>query len=53
MKKLKLFTLGIIALFSLQNCTENYSNGERIGVITQFSKTGLGIEEALIISFLK
>lgn len=29
----------IIALAS--SCTENYSNGERIGVITQFSQTGL------------
>jgi hypothetical protein len=25
----------------LQSCSENYSNGERIGVITQFSKTGV------------
>jgi hypothetical protein len=25
----------------LASCTENYSNGERIGLITQFSKTGL------------
>ena len=32
--------LGVAAL-SLQSCSENYSNGERIGVITQFSKTGL------------
>ena len=33
-----LFT--IIAL-TLTSCTENYSNGERIGMITQFSKSGL------------
>lgn len=25
----------------LTSCSENYSNGERIGVITQFSETGL------------
>jgi hypothetical protein len=25
----------------LSSCSENYSNGERIGVITQFSETGL------------
>jgi hypothetical protein len=25
----------------LSGCSENYSNGERIGVITQFSETGL------------
>lgn len=28
------------ACFILFSCSENYSNGERIGVITQFSKTG-------------
>ena len=32
--------LGVAAL-SLQSCSENYSNGERIGVVTQFSNTGL------------
>ena len=29
------------ALIMLTSCSENYSNGERIGVITQFSETGL------------
>jgi hypothetical protein len=38
MKKLLLILLSAAALTS---CTENYSNGERIGVITQFSETGL------------
>jgi hypothetical protein len=38
MKKLLLSLLSAAALTS---CTENYSNGERIGVITQFSETGL------------
>jgi hypothetical protein len=28
-------------LVLLSGCSENYSNGERIGVITQFSETGL------------
>jgi hypothetical protein len=32
----------IVSLFVLlTSCSENYSNGERIGVITQFSETGL------------
>jgi len=26
---------------SLSSCTENYSNGERIGVVTQFSNSGI------------
>ena len=30
----------LCALF-LSSCSENYSNGERIGVITQFSNTGV------------
>jgi len=29
------------ALTMLTSCSENYSNGERIGVITQFSETGI------------
>lgn len=38
----KLFLLAIIsASMILASCSENYSNGERIGVITQFSETGL------------
>ncbi len=38
MKKL---SLALIAIVSLISCSENYSNGERIGLITQFSKTGV------------
>jgi hypothetical protein len=38
MKKLLLFAF-ILGVFS--SCTENYSNGERIGVITQISNTGV------------
>ena len=30
----------VSALVILTSCSENYSNGERIGVITQFSETG-------------
>lgn len=42
MKNLKnvLFFIGS-SLIVFSSCTENYSNGERIGVITQFSETGL------------
>lgn len=40
MKKL-LFLASTSALMMLTSCSENYSNGERIGVITQFSETGL------------
>ena len=38
----KLFTLALL-FFTLvfTSCQENYSNGERVGVITQFSKTGV------------
>jgi len=32
---------GIVCLCILASCSENYSNGERIGVITQFSESGL------------
>ena len=38
MKKLFLFALVAVTLTS---CTENYSNGERIGMITKFSEKGL------------
>lgn len=38
--KIKLFTL-LLSIILLTSCSENYSNGERIGVITQFSNTGI------------
>ena len=38
MKKLLIV---LLASFSLVSCTENYSNGERIGLVTQFSETGI------------
>lgn len=31
----------MILALSLASCSENYSNGERIGVVTQFSSTGM------------
>lgn len=36
-------TIALMTIIALMftSCTENYSNGERIGLITQFSKTGL------------
>ena len=40
MRKLKLL-LGLVVTLFITSCTENYSNGERIGLVTQFSKTGL------------
>jgi hypothetical protein len=41
MKKVKFIILGLVATLFMTSCTENYSNGERIGLITQFSETGL------------
>lgn len=42
MKKITNYALCIFtSLTVLSSCSENYSNGERIGVITQFSETGL------------
>ena len=36
------FLLSLLAAcLILQSCSENYSNGERIGVVTQFSKSGV------------
>ena len=40
MKVALLIALSIF-LFFFSSCSENYSNGERIGVITQFSNTGV------------
>ena len=38
-----LFIFGVVLLLLIASlfCSENYSNGERIGVITQFSESGL------------
>lgn len=40
MKYLSLIAIAF-ATIMLQSCSENYSNGERIGVVTQFSKSGV------------
>jgi hypothetical protein len=40
MKNLILIAIASATLM-LTSCSENYSNGERIGVVTQFSKTGV------------
>ena len=37
----KLLLAAFVLLTALSSCTENYSNGERIGVITQLSNTGV------------
>jgi hypothetical protein len=41
MKMIKFFMLALVATMFLTSCTENYSNGERIGMITKFSQKGL------------
>lgn len=41
MKTIKFIFLALVATFSMTSCTENYSNGERIGMITKFSEKGL------------
>ena len=37
----KTMFLLLVAMLTLASCSENYSNGERIGVITRFSQKGL------------
>ena len=38
MKKLFVFAIGAMLFAS---CTENYANGERVGMLTKFSEKGL------------
>lgn len=40
MKTIKFFLVAL-AIVTLTSCSENYSNGERIGLVTQFSKSGI------------
>lgn len=40
MKKYLILLISLIVIV-FSSCTENYSNGERIGLITQFSRSGL------------
>lgn len=42
MKKIYFFIVAALIMFA--SCTENYSQGERIGTVVQFSKTGLVFE---------
>lgn len=37
----RIIICGLIGFLGLTSCTENYSNGERIGMITKFSEKGL------------
>lgn len=41
MRTIKFIFLAIVATITMTSCTENYSNGERIGMITKFSEKGL------------
>ena len=41
MKTIKFIFLALVAAITMTSCTENYSNGERIGMITKFSQKGL------------
>ena len=41
MKTIKFTILALVAAMSMTSCTENYSNGERIGMLTKFSQKGL------------
>lgn len=41
MKMIKFLMIALVATMFLTSCTENYSNGERIGMITKFSQKGL------------
>lgn len=41
MKTIKFLFLGALSTLFMTSCTENYSNGERIGMITKFSEKGL------------
>ena len=41
MKKIKFILMGLVLTLFMTSCTENYSNGERIGMITKFSEKGL------------
>jgi hypothetical protein len=41
MKKLFLYVFLAFVAFSTMSCSQNYSNGERIGFVTKFSQKGL------------
>ena len=41
MKMIKFLMLALVATMFLTSCSENYSNGERIGMITKFTEKGI------------
>jgi len=41
MKTIKFLVFGLLVATVMTSCTNNYSNGERIGMITKFSQKGL------------
>ena len=41
MKTVKFLVLSLVLASVITSCSENYSNGERIGMLTKFSKKGL------------
>lgn len=41
MNKIKFILTSLVLSLFMTSCTENYSNGERIGMITKFSEKGL------------
>lgn len=41
MKKVLYMMLMVVLAMVLTNCSNNYANGERVGLVTQFSKAGL------------
>jgi len=41
MRKFSLFLIPVVATLLFASCSENYSNGERIGLVTQFSNRGM------------
>ncbi|MFN7656326.1 MAG: hypothetical protein ACK5OW_00890 [bacterium] len=41
MKKIKIWASALASMLLITSCSENYSNGERIGLVTQFSKSGI------------
>ena len=41
MKTIKVLAIALVSILFTTSCSENYSNGERIGLVTQFSKSGI------------
>ena len=41
MKSIKFLMLALVATMLMTSCSQNYSNGERVGMITKFTKKGI------------